>query len=88
MSMSGGSLAGHRAVVTGGAQGLGLAIARRCLRDGAHVSQWDVSAAAPDCAVSELRADEVAALAAWLAGPDYSFCTGAVFDISGGRSVY
>lgn len=31
---------------------------------------------------------EVAAMAAWLASDDCSFSTGAVFDISGGRSVY
>ncbi|KRD55437.1 3-oxoacyl-ACP reductase [Acidovorax sp. Root275] len=32
--------------------------------------------------------DEVAAMAAWLASADCSFSTGAVFDISGGRSLY
>jgi len=31
---------------------------------------------------------EVAAMAAWLASPDCSFSTGAVFDITGGRSTY
>ncbi len=31
---------------------------------------------------------EVAALAAWLASEDCSFSTGAVFDITGGRSTY
>jgi 2-dehydro-3-deoxy-L-rhamnonate dehydrogenase (NAD+) len=34
------------------------------------------------------RAEEVAALAAWLASDDCSFSTGATFDISGGRAVY
>lgn len=33
-------------------------------------------------------ADEVAALVSWLASPACSFSTGAVFDLSGGRSVY
>jgi len=32
--------------------------------------------------------DEVAALALWLCSEDYSFCTGATFDMSGGRAVY
>ena len=31
---------------------------------------------------------EVAAMVAWLASEDCSFCTGAVFDISGGRATY
>jgi 2-dehydro-3-deoxy-L-rhamnonate dehydrogenase (NAD+) len=35
-----------------------------------------------------LEIDELASLAAWLASEDNSFSTGAVFDISGGRSTY
>ena len=34
------------------------------------------------------RADEVAALACWLASEECSFSTGAAYDISGGRAVY
>ena len=34
------------------------------------------------------RADEVAALVAWLASDECSFSTGAAYDISGGRAVY
>jgi len=33
-------------------------------------------------------ADEIAALVAWLASEECSFCTAAVFDISGGRATY
>jgi len=35
-----------------------------------------------------VEVDEVAAMAAWLASDECSFSTGAVFDISGGRSMY
>ena len=34
------------------------------------------------------RAEEVAALAAWLCSEEVSFTTGALFDISGGRTAY
>ena len=34
------------------------------------------------------KAEEVAALAAWLASRDCSFSTGAVYDLSGGRATY
>lgn len=34
------------------------------------------------------RADEVAALIAWMCSEECSFCTGAVFDASGGRATY
>jgi 3-oxoacyl-[acyl-carrier protein] reductase len=32
--------------------------------------------------------DEIAAMVAWVASPECSFSTGAVFDISGGRATY
>ncbi len=35
-----------------------------------------------------LQVDEAAAMIAWLASPDCSFATGAVFDLSGGRASY
>ncbi len=35
-----------------------------------------------------LQIDELASLATWLASEENSFSTGAVFDISGGRSTY
>jgi 3-oxoacyl-[acyl-carrier protein] reductase len=35
------------------------------------------------CAVSE-----IANMVAWIAGPECTFTTGAVFDLSGGRATY
>lgn len=35
-----------------------------------------------------MEADEVAAMVAWLCSPDCSYTTGAVHDLSGGRSTY
>ena len=35
-----------------------------------------------------LEPPEIAAMVAWLASEDCSFSTGAVFDITGGRSTY
>ena len=46
----------RNAVVTGGARGIGLAIARRLLASGARVSLWDVNAAALAEAAGELKA--------------------------------
>ena len=47
-------LEGRHAIVTGGARGIGLAIARRCLADGASVALWDVEAPALADAVRQL----------------------------------
>jgi NAD(P)-dependent dehydrogenase (short-subunit alcohol dehydrogenase family) len=47
-------LAGQVAVVTGGAQGIGFAIAHRLLASGAKVSLWDISSEALDKAVAAL----------------------------------
>ena len=47
-------LSGQVAVVTGGAQGIGLAIASRLLASGAKVSLWDINAAEIDKARTAL----------------------------------
>jgi len=50
---------GRTAVVTGGAQGIGFAIAKRLLAGGAKVSLWDADAAAIDAATASLGSDAV-----------------------------
>lgn len=45
----------RNAIVTGGARGIGRAIAERLLASGAHVSLWDVDAAALAAAASEIQ---------------------------------
>lgn len=59
-------LTGKTAVVTGGAQGIGLAVAKRLLASGARVALWDINVAqaqttaaalAPDGAVPAIECD-------------------------------
>lgn len=49
-------LKGRRAIVTGGAQGIGLAISERLLQSGAQVLIWDIDAAKMDAACRALGA--------------------------------
>ncbi len=46
--------AGRRAVVTGGASGIGFGVAGRLIAEGASVALWDRDQAALDRAVAEL----------------------------------
>ncbi len=46
---------GRRAIVTGGANGIGLEFARRLLADGASVCVSDIAVEAGESAVKELR---------------------------------
>src|SRR5438874_8940459 len=48
-------LTNRSAIVTGGARGIGFAIATRLLESGASVSLWDVDAAALAHATEELK---------------------------------
>lgn len=49
-------LSGRKAIVTGGARGIGLAISERLIKSGASVCVWDVDATALEAAVSHLSA--------------------------------
>jgi all-trans-retinol dehydrogenase (NAD+) len=49
------SLVGQRVLITGGASGIGLLLAHRCVRAGALVVIWDVQPAACARALDELR---------------------------------
>jgi len=53
---------GRNAIVTGGAAGIGLAIARRLVASGARVSLWDRDASALDAAAKALGTAHVARL--------------------------
>lgn len=63
-----GPLAGQIAIVTGGGRGIGLAIARRLLADGADVVVADLSADLAEAACAELGPDRTMPFAADLSG--------------------
>jgi 3-oxoacyl-[acyl-carrier protein] reductase len=55
-----GRFSGRAAVITGGASGLGKAVAHRLVQEGAIVSLWDMNRAALDAARGEIPATHVA----------------------------
>jgi NAD(P)-dependent dehydrogenase (short-subunit alcohol dehydrogenase family) len=54
-------LNGHNAVVTGGASGLGFAIAKRLIASGAKVVIWDLDREAGEAAGKQLGGSSIAA---------------------------
>jgi 3-oxoacyl-[acyl-carrier protein] reductase len=54
--------AGRAAIVTGGASGLGKAVARRIIEEGGNVALWDVNLSALQAARDEIQAAHVAAI--------------------------
>ncbi len=86
------SLRGRPAVVTGGAQGLGLAIARRLAEAGASVAIADVNVAAAEATAAEIAADfDVTALGLAMDVTDeQSVAAGidAVIEALGGLSIW
>lgn len=51
-------LANRHAIVTGGAKGIGRAIAARCLASGARVTLWDIDVGRTDQTIKELGAGD------------------------------
>jgi 3-oxoacyl-[acyl-carrier protein] reductase len=82
-------LAGRRAVVTGGAQGIGRAIAERLLASGAAVSLWDRDAKLVKSAVAELSGrGKVCAVAADISNAaDVQAATSATVEALGGIDI-
>lgn len=87
------------AVITGGNSGIGLATAKRFAAEGAkviisrdpslHVSRADLANKLRQMVPlgRQGRSEDVAALAAFLAGPEANFITGARVIIDGGMNV-
>lgn len=62
MSVYNGRFVGRSAIITGGASGLGKAVARRIVAEGGTVALWDLNADALATAKAEVGASHVAAL--------------------------
>jgi NAD(P)-dependent dehydrogenase (short-subunit alcohol dehydrogenase family) len=62
MSVYQGRFAGRAAIVTGGASGLGKAVAARIVAEGGTAALWDLNAGALDAAKAEIGATHVEAL--------------------------
>ena len=61
---------GRRAVITGGAAGIGLTFATRFVAEGGSVSLWDISQPAIDAAVAALGGIDVLVASAGITGPN------------------
>jgi len=59
MSQFAGRFSGRTAVITGGASGLGKAVAQRIAREGGEVALWDVNRAALNAARTEVAAAHI-----------------------------
>ncbi len=62
MSIFEGRFAGRTAIVTGGASGLGRAVAARIVQEGGTVAIWDANAEALAASRAEIGAAHVAAI--------------------------
>ncbi len=82
-------LAGRRAVITGGAQGIGRAVAERLLDSGAAVSIWDRDRALAESTAAKLstRARVYAMAADVSVAADVEAATGAAVEAMGGIDI-
>ncbi|HEY9304171.1 MAG TPA: 3-oxoacyl-ACP reductase FabG [Mycobacterium sp.] len=82
-------LAGQTAVITGGAQGLGFAIAQRFVDEGARVVLGDVNLEATEPAAKELGGDDVAAAVRCdvTSGADVDSLVASAIDRFGGLDI-
>lgn len=62
MTVFAGRFSGRNAIITGGASGLGLDVARRIKSEGGQVALWDLNAAALEVAKADIGAVHVQAL--------------------------
>ena len=60
MTQFAGRFSGRTAVITGGASGLGKAVAHRIAREGGAVALWDVNRAALNAARADVAAVHIA----------------------------
>ena len=74
-------LEGKIALITGGSRGIGAAIAKRA------TSEWAVPQKAATALDRFGHVDEVAALVAFVAGPESSYITGASLTVDGGMNA-
>ena len=86
--------AGRRALITGGASGFGLEIARWLIAAGARVAIADTSADEVRAAAARTNplgrnatSEDVAGAVLWLLDDDASFITGIALDVDGGAHL-
>jgi 3-oxoacyl-[acyl-carrier protein] reductase len=76
------SLDGRVAVVTGGANGIGAAVAQGLAQDGATVEIFDLAVGRPG------RPEDISDCVRFLVRPESSWITGQTFNVDGGHRYH